>query len=942
LARSPSRNKRLTEYIVGGSADKAGKKPSKPEKSTPVAKQEPESGKNGSSIDFLFTKEEASRAIEARIEDKTDGMLRNGKQETVIQDKTSNTLVSVVSSGQEKAPRQAIPEEESIYLWFFRADNAYLQGTLIGAYYDPDRNKAVLVFMNDEAEILYWYDKKNHKPYFIVREDQREIMRRIPPDLQEKIVSVESVVKHNALYNRKEMYTKVVVSDPLAVRELRKYFDETWESNIKYYQNYIYDNGLIPGLTYVVNGSSVAPLKREDDYAGAVPEEIFEPNLRGLARHFIQVLEEPAQVPRIMSIDVEVYSPITTRMPDPKKAPYPILSVAVMGSDGRKEVHVVAYPLMSSFKPREREFRLVVHDSEISLLQHIFALLTKYTVIVSYNGDNFDLPYLRNRALALGFREYEVPITPEQDYYTFKGAIHIDLYKVFDNKALKTYAYGGTYRENTLDAVASAILGVGKIKLELPVSQLSLEELAEYNFRDANITFKLIEWKNYLTWKLVVALARLSKTGIEDLTRTQISNWIKNMLYWEHRRRNIIIPTKDDLLKQKGETKSRAIIKGKKYMGAVVLDPPIGVFFNVAVLDFASLYPSIMKVWNLSYETVNPLFPCKDVRVVPEVEHKVCFDQPGLSSQIISLLRDLRVKVYKKKSKQQRISQMEKEWYDVVQASLKVFLNASYGVFGSEAFALYTPAVAESVTAIGRDTIKKTLKIASENGLLVLYGDTDSMFVWSPPKEAIDKLVAIIEKEFKLDLELDKVFRFIAFSGLKKNYLGVTQSGEVVIKGLLGKKRNQPEFVKQAFKDVIEIFSRINNPDEFEHGKQVIIEKIKEVYRKLKYKEYMLDELAFNVMINKPLNEYKDVTPQHIKAALMLEVMGKKLGKGDIISYVKVKGKDGVKPIELAKLTDIDLAKYIETVKSTFEQILEALNVEWKEIEGFARIESFF
>lgn len=832
--------------------------------------------------------------------------------------------------------------EEFTYLWFYRGDEAYIQGMLIGSYYDSNKNKAILAFIDNKGQVKYWYDKRNHKPYFIVKEDQREILKKVPTNMQEKIVSIDTVMKHNALFNRKEMYTKVIVSDPLAVRELRKYFESTWESNIKYYQNYLYDNQLIPGLTYVVNGSMLSPLKREEDYANVVQESLFESHLRGLVKHFIQVLEEPANVPMILAVDVEVYSPITTRMPDPKKAPYPILSVALMGSDGRKEVHVVSYPLMNAYKHSDRGYKLVIHDSETGLLQQIFSIISKYSVIVTYNGDNFDLPYLRNRAILLGFREYEIPIMPEQDYYTFRGAIHLDLYKVFDNRALKTYAYGGTYRENTLDAVSSAILGVGKVKLELPVSMLTLEDLAYYNFRDAEITFRLVEWKNYLTWKLLVALSRLSKTGIEDLTRTQISHWIKNMLYWEHRRRNIIIPTKEDLLKQKGETKSRAIIKGKKYMGAVVLDPPVGVFFNVAVLDFASLYPSIMKVWNLSYETVNPLFQCKDIRTVPEVEHKVCFDNPGLTSQIISLLRDLRVKVYKKKVKEPGISQTEKEWYDVVQASLKVFLNASYGVFGSDAFALYTPAVAESVTAIGRDTIKKTLKIAHENGLLVLYGDTDSMFVWSPPKEAIDKLVSIIEKEFKLDLELDKVFRFIAFSGLKKNYLGVTKNGEVVIKGLLGKKRNQPEFVKAAFKEVIDIFSRINTPEEFESGKRVITEKIKEVYRKLKYKEYTLDELSFNVMINKPINEYKDVTPQHIKAAIMLESLGKKLGKGDIISYVKVKGKDGVKPIELAKLADIDLVKYIETVKSTFEQILESLNVEWKEIEGFARLESFF
>jgi len=57
---------------------------------------------------------------------------------------------------------------------------------------------------------------------------------------------------------------------------------------------------------------------------------------------------------------------------------------------------------------------------------------------------------------------------------------------------------------------------------------------------------------------------------------------------------------------------------------------------------------------------------------------------------------------------------------------------------------------------------------------------------------------------------------------------------------------------------------------------------------------------------------------------------------------VKVKGKDGVKPIQLAKLHDIDVDKYLKAVESTFEQILNAINVDWKEIAGISKLEAFF
>jgi DNA polymerase I len=228
-------------------------------------------------------------------------------------------------------------------------------------------------------------------------------------------------------------------------------------------------------------------------------------------------------------------------------------------------------------------------------------------------------------------------------------------------------------------------------------------------------------------------------------------------------------------------------------------------------------------------------------------------------------------------------------------------------------------------------------------GLKVLYGDTDSMFIWNPDKEALAKLVGEIEREFSLDLEIDKEFRYVAFSGLKKNYLAVSQGGEeVIIKGLLGKKRNQPEFLKKSFSEVISLLKEVKDPRDFSSVHEEIKGKVKEIYRRLKNMGYTLDELAFNVMLNKDIEGYVKNTPQHVKAAILLKNFDRKLVKGDIISYVKVKGRDGVKPVSLAKLSEIDIDKYLEIAKSTFEQVLRTINISWEDIEGMARLESFF
>jgi DNA polymerase I len=317
-------------------------------------------------------------------------------------------------------------------------------------------------------------------------------------------------------------------------------------------------------------------------------------------------------------------------------------------------------------------------------------------------------------------------------------------------------------------------------------------------------------------------------------------------------------------------------------------------------------------------------------------------DRPGITAVFTGLLRDFRVKIYKKKAKQSNISEEQRSLYDVVQRAMKVFINATYGVFGAETFPLYAPAVAESVTALGRYVITSTYKFAESNGLKVLYGDTDSLFLYNPPKEKLEQIIKFVKEKFGLDIEVDKVYKFVAFSGLKKNYLGVYTDGKTDIKGMLAKKRNTPEFIKKEFNDVKQLIASMNSPQDVQKIKKELERKIKEIYDKLRNKGYNLDELAFRVMLSKPLDAYTKNTPQHVKAALQLRAYGVMVLPRDIIMFVKVKSKDGVKPVQLAKLSEIDVDKYIEAVRSTFEQVLKAFGVSWDEIASTISIDSFF
>ncbi|MEM3947957.1 MAG: DNA-directed DNA polymerase I [Metallosphaera sp.] len=820
---------------------------------------------------------------------------------------------------------------------------------LLSVDYDGKLGKAKCKLYDSETgELHVFYDNTGHKSYFLVDLEPDQVNKNLKVVKDKSFVRLEKVVKIDPYTWNQISLTKVVVNDPLAVRRLRESVPRAYEAHIKYFNNYIYDFGLIPGMPYVIKKGKIVAIRPEVDVK-EVKEAFGDADkiTQEMALDWAPLFESEIPSVKRVALDIEVFTPMMGRVPDPYKAEYPIISVALAGTDGLKLVLVLSRG--ETHLKVNSDVRVESFNSEKELLERLFEILRGYPMVLTFNGDDFDIPYLIFRGYKLGLLPEEIPFEmgepKRKTDARFTLGIHIDLYRFFFNKAVRNYAFEGKYSEYNLDTVAQALLGMSKVKLDESISDLDASKLVEYNFRDSEITLKLTTFNNELVWKLIVLFSRISKLGVEELTRTEISAWVKNLYYWEHRKRNWLIPLKEEIMERSSGLKTAAVIKGKGYKGAVVIDPPVGVFFNVVVLDFASLYPSIIRNWNLSYETVD-IEGCTKKRDIRDESgakiHEVCMDRPGITAVVTGLLRDFRVKIYKKKGKQANIDEQRKLLYDVVQRGMKVFINATYGVFGAESFPLYAPAVAESVTALGRYVITSTKDYAEKLGLKVVYGDTDSLFIYQPSKEKLDKLVEWTRTNFGLDLEVDKSYRFIAFSGLKKNYFGVFKDSKVDIKGMLAKKRNTPEFLKQAFNEAKQRLAQVQTPEELEKAIADLTAQVKEVYRKLKSKEYNLDELAFRVMLSKSVNSYDKNTPQHVKAAAQLAELNIQVLPRDIISFVKVKGKEGVKPVQLAKLSEIDVDKYYESVRSTFEQLLKSLNVSWDRIESVTSIDSFF
>ena len=861
---------------------------------------------------------------------------------------------------------------------------------LISAIYSGENQKIQLKFYDPNLHVIYfWQDKTDHKPYCYTKLEYQKRAEEIAAI--EKKFELKTIPKIDLMTDKEIQAIKITAPDPLSIGGkggIREKLN-VWEANIKYHENYLYDTRLIPGSYYKRNGEEIIP----DPYSmseivhNALKNFLWDKILeskearndkyREYVREWVDLLNQPIPEMKRIALDIEVDSE-EGRMPVPREHDRMITAVGIVSSDGLRKVLV----LEQDKNPNDGTSLIPEAEmckTEKELLEKTFKLIWSYSVLVTFNGDDFDLPYLYERSQDPAIDpinhtiipKEEIPILVKRDSFIKKGiqaepvqlkhGVHIDLFRTFQNRSIQIYAFSHKYSEFRLNAIAEALLNDTKIEFDGNISDLPIQKLAQYCLKDTELTFRLTSFNDNLLLKLLFVIARISRLSVEDLSRVGVNQWIRGMLFYEHRKINALIPHSEDL-RFKGQASTEAIIKEKKYRGGLVVEPTPGIHFNVSVVDFASLYPSIIKVHNLSYETVNcPHDSCNQDpdQKIPNTEYWICKEKKGITSLLIGSLRDLRVNYYKQLSKDKTISPEERQLYTVVSQAIKVILNASYGVMGAEIFPLYCLPVADATAAIGRSIITKTIDKCKELGIAVVYGDTDSLFLRNPSEGNVDEISKWAKTNQGVDLELDKEYRYVVFNNLKKNYLGVLKDGTVDVKGLTGKKSHTPPFIRKTFYSMLDILGKVNTEKDFDTAREKIKELIKDSAKKLESDKYPLEDLSFNVMINKSPEKYGKRTadnlrvtsidghgsttnsmkgiPQHIKAAMQFSENQRQVKAGDVISYVKTKTAEGVKPVELANHRDIDTEKYLEAMESTFDQMLTALDVNFKSIIGKPR-----
>jgi len=849
------------------------------------------------------------------------------------------------------------------------------RGLLLDVDYDGGQNKAYCKFYDlDSDEIKIWIDTTGHEPYCLSKEPISELKNLYYTErfnehvIQKKITEYDGFkrfeeIKRYDLINDKEIeISKIYGKTPTNIggsglnikNILGKNDIKAWEADIRYHLNYIYDTQLIPGLIYKIKNGKIEKISFEEDseeskIMASELRKVFKdesPEIQEFSEKFLNIFLTPMPDVKRLAMDIEVnLGPEDFIIPDPQLVKQEIISVSFVSNDGLKLVYVLereGFLYRKIHKDFPPDAQIFYFKDEKELLEETFRILWEFPIVITFNGDNFDLNYMSHRADKLKIDRDLNPIHVKRGYgllsksdCDLRKGVHIDLFNFFFNRSISGYAFGGAYQSASLNAISDALLGRKKYEHEEEISEMEYDILAWYNLKDSILTLELTQFNNSLVWNLIILLCRITKLPIHEMVRRQISTWIQSIFYFEHRRKEYLIPRRSEISELKKGGKLMSKFDEEKFLGAYVVPPVPGIHYNVVVMDFASLYPSIIKEANLSYETV--LCPHEDDKnnFVKGSPYPVCTHKTGIFAYVVGFFRDIRVKFFKPKSIDRNTSSKQRSYYQTIQQALKVFINGSYGVFGSQNFPLFCLPVAESTTGIGQYSIKQTIKKAEELGVEVLYGDTDSVFLANPTKQQMKEISEWSKKELDLDLEEEKTYQFLALSQRKKNYVGIYKDTKYIdIKGLVAKKKNTPDFIKKVFNEILDILKNVTNDQEFKKARKRIIEIIKDNRNKIgKPDAFNLEDYTINISIQKDISRYDKVIPQHVRAAKEHQkATGKKYQKGETISFIKSNDKTGAKVLELAKFQDLDVSKYRDLLQSALEQVLDALNIVFEEI----------
>lgn len=533
---------------------------------------------------------------------------------------------------------------------------------------------------------------KNFKPYIYVlpydADDCINELRKLEP------FKVEKQLKKDG--GKLKDFLKVTLKHPREMPKLKKEIQKlksveaVREYDIPFSRRYLIDKGLFPMSGVEVQGKVLNQSRRDKT-------------------SIIEIHNEPQHVKsdlpefNILSFKVEACHPQGT-----PQVSDPIIMISFSSNQGFQRVFSTKKSLLGFVESVSSEKELLMKFIETINSENP-------DLIVGYNSDKFDFPYLKERANELGLRlklgvdgSQVKFMTRPKKAAAIKGRIHIDLYRVVRRHL--------QLNNHTLQRVYLELYGEDKI--DIPLDKIhtcwndggeKLEQLFKYSLEDAIAITKI--GKRMLP--LGIELSRLIGQPMFEITRRGTGTQVQWYLIRKAHESGYIIPNKFG-------TFLRNIV------GGYVEEPIPGLHEDIVYFDFRSLYPSIIVAKNISPDTLTEEGDEETCHIAPEFGYKFKKEPTGFIPWVTAQILKDRIQI--KATMKGSTDPAERQILDIRQNALKTLISTIYGLFNHSTYRWYCIEASEAITAWGREFLKDSMGKAEKSGFKVLYADTDGFY----------------------------------------------------------------------------------------------------------------------------------------------------------------------------------------------------------------------
>ncbi len=799
-------------------------------------------------------------------------------------------------------------------------------------YFDFNgKNYVKIIGKDSEGKKVCVIDEFHPYLWVIFKEDTskkrideiQEKIEKLKVESESRITKVEKTKLEDKKYLGKDVKAlKVYVTnhkDAHAIADQIDYseIEARREYDIPLITKYIIEKNLAPLVFKKITGEM---LNNSEEFGGI--DQVLETELCLKIEKIENLEKQPEFTPKIIAFDIEA--------DEFEIGKGEILMISLVGKNLKKVL------TWKNKECKNQEFVECFKDEE-TMLEAFRDIIKKQSpdILTGYFSDGFDMPYIKARADKLGVK-LNLGLDGTKPVFTrgripsssIFGIVHVDLFRFIDT-VFSQYLQSETLG---LNDVALELLGEGKKEHEFKKSSKIKEhewsEFFDYNLQDSLLTFKLAE----KLWPDMLEFSKIIQEPLWDITRSGMSQLVEDYILHHLNNFNEIAekrPVHDEIERRR---------ELGKYEGAFVFQPIPGLYDNVVMFDFTSMYSSVIITFNLSKSTL--IEKSKNNKNSNEAdlgeEGRVYFTKEA--GFFPTMLREMveKRKKYKAEYKKNSSSNLAK----ATSNAYKLLANAAYGYQGFFGARYYCREAAAATAALAKKAILETIEKIKKAGYKVIYSDTDSIAFLQDDKtktetlEFLEKLNKTLPGVMELELE-DFYKRGIWVTkrdgefGAKKKYALIDNKDKLKIRGFETVRRDWCDLARGLQSKVLELI--LTEGDE-----KKALELVKKTIKDLKERKIERKQIRVITQLKKPISEYKSRTP-HVIAAEKMKEAGIPIAIGMVLEYFiaetrekKALVRDKVKLMD--EKGEYNIKYYLEhQILPAVDNIFQVFNIDIKE-----------